>query len=255
MNGKILVTGATGTLGRAVLRQLDAESVRVLSRRPRPETGTWPGDWAVGDLTTGAGLADAVRDVATIVHCATDVYRFRNDLTAIDRLVEAAMGAGSPHLIYVSIVGVDPVPFGYYRTKLKVERRVEAAGLPWTIQRATQFHDLVRAVLRVVSAPPLMVVPAGISVQPVDVGDVAGRLAALVDSGPAGRAPDFGGPEVRTFTDLAAAYLRWAGRRRRIVPVRLAGRVYAGYRAGGHLTPDHAEGLRTFEEYLAARTG
>jgi uncharacterized protein YbjT (DUF2867 family) len=255
VDGKVLVTGATGTLGRALLGQLADAGVRALSRRPRPETGTWPGDWAVGDLTTGAGLAEAVRDVATIVHCATDVYRFRNDLTAIDRLVESAGIAGSPHLVYVSIVGVDRVPFRYYRIKREVERRVEASGLPWTIQRATQFHDLVRAVLRVVSAPPIMLVPAGVSVQPVDVGDLARRLASLVDSGPAGRVPDFGGPEVRTFTDLAAAYLRSTGRRRRIAPVRLAGRVYAGYRAGGHLTPGHADGRRTFEEYLAGRAG
>ena len=82
------------------------------------------------------------------------------------------------------------MPFGYYRIKQEVERRVGASGLPWTIQRATQFHDLVRTLLRVVSVPPIMLVPAGVSVQPVDAGDVASRPAR---PGPRRRPPHLRG--------------------------------------------------------------
>jgi uncharacterized protein YbjT (DUF2867 family) len=254
MGDTILVTGATGNLGRAVLRRLGEEGgpqVRVLSRRPRPATGDWPADWASGELTTGARLAGAVRGVGTIVHCATDPRRFRNDLPAVDHLVAAARAGDAPHLVYISIVGVDRVPFGYYRIKQEVERRVEAAGLPWTILRATQFHNLISGLLRVLAGPPIMLVPAGVSCQPVDVDDVAQRLVGLARSGPAGRVTDLGGPEVRTLADLADAYLRSTGRRRPIRPVPLFGRVYAGYKRGGHLTPEHADGRRTFEEFLA----
>ncbi|KND32929.1 nucleoside-diphosphate sugar epimerase, partial [Streptomyces europaeiscabiei] len=60
-------------------------------------------------------------------------------------------------------------------------------------------------------------------------------------------------PEVRAFTDLAGAFLRAGGRKRRVVPVRLAGQAYAGYRRGDHLAPGHAVGTVTFEEFLDRR--
>lgn len=250
----ILVTGGTGTLGRAVVHRLTGtgHDVRVLSRRPAPGDPA-PYRWFTGDLSTGAGLDAAVSGVDAIVHCATEFPRFGRDLRGTRNLIDAARRAGSPHLVYVSIVGVDRVPTRYYRVKLAAERLVEGSGLPWTILRATQFHDLVRYMLDLLSRPPVMPVPAGVRVQPVDVADVAARLADLVTAGPAGRAPDMGGPRIQTAGELARAYLRASGRRRPIVPFALPGRVSGGYRAGGHLAPGHADGRITFEEYLAGR--
>src|SRR2546429_5743133 len=121
----ILVTGGTGALGRvlvALLRE-GGHEVRVLSRR----TGA--------DLLTGAGLAEALDGTDVIVHCATDG---RHDVDATRNLIAAASGQ---HLVYVSIVGIDRIPFPYYRLKLACERLVEECGLPWTTLRATQFHD------------------------------------------------------------------------------------------------------------------
>jgi uncharacterized protein YbjT (DUF2867 family) len=246
----VVVTGGTGTLGRSVVRELReaGAEVRVLSRRA--------GDGhVVGDLTTGAGLDDAVRGVGAIVHCATDTRVPRNDVTGIRNLTEAAHRHGAPHLVYVSIVGVDRVPFPYYRVKHEVEGIVVESGLPWTILRATQFHDLVLTLSRFLARSPVMVVPAGTSVQPVDAAEVAARLAQLALAAPAGWAPEFGGPEVVPFTDLARAYLRARGVRRPVLPVRLPGRVARAYREGGHLTPGHAAGRRTYAEFLADRVG
>ena len=55
----------------------------------------------------------------------------------------ADLDARVRHFVYVSIVGVDRIPVAYYRHKLEAERRVVAGGMPWTIVRATQFHDLI----------------------------------------------------------------------------------------------------------------
>lgn len=241
----ILVTGATGTLGRQVAGRLRTEGadVRGLSRRSP--------SYAV-DLRDGKGLDAAVDGVDTIVHCASSPRG--GDDRAAGFLIEAAKRAGVPHLVYISIVGVDRVPLGYYTVKRRVERMIEDAGIGATIQRTTQFHDLVLSVVSgAAKLPVVMPVPAGVSVQPVDSGEVADRLAALALGAPAGRVPDLGGPEVRELTALAAAYLRTTGRRRRVVPVRLAGKAYAGYRSGGHLSPEHAVGTVTFEEFLARR--
>ncbi|MFF1380833.1 SDR family oxidoreductase [Streptomyces sp. NPDC058308] len=242
----ILVTGGTGTLGRLVTERLrtDGHEVRVLSRRTQPYTV---------DLRDGAGLDAAVAGVDVIVHCATTPRG--GDERAARNLIAAARKAGVPHLVYISIVGIDRVPLGYYKSKLAVERLIEESGLGWTVLRTTQFHDLVLRIMEASAKLPVMLLPAGVSDQPIEVAEVAARLAELAAAPPAGRVEDMGGPEVRTFPDLARAYLRASGKRRRLLPVRLAGATYRAARAGGHLAPEQAVGRRTFEEYLAVRSG
>ncbi|MES3664242.1 SDR family oxidoreductase [Mycobacterium intracellulare] len=241
MTNCVLVTGGTGTIGRIVVDQLTAagKDVRVLSRGRRPNQRA-DVEHVVGDVQTGAGLDAALDGVDTIVHC---VYPTEN-------LVAAAKRAGSPHLLYVSIVGIDRVPFAFYRRMLANERTIAGSGVPWTVLRATQFHDLIAFVLRVLAKPPVMALPSGLKFQPVDVRDVGERLAGLALGEPIGRAPDFGGPRARTLDDLARSYLAIAGRRRPMVPIRLPGKVFGGIRGGGLLTPEHAAGTITFEQYL-----
>ncbi|WP_236239611.1 SDR family oxidoreductase [Streptomyces sp. CC228A] len=240
--GTILVTGGTGTLGRHVaeLLRTDGREVRVLSRRSSP--------YAV-DLRNGKGLDAALAGVDTVVHCASSPRG--GDDTAARHLIDGARRAGVGHVAYISIVGVDRVPLGYYRTKLAVERLLEGSGLGWTVLRTTQFHDLVLKVLEACAKPPVMAVPAGVPDQPIEVTEVAARLAELAAGPPAGRVPDMAGPQVRRLEDLARSYLRAAGRRRPVLPVPLAGRTYRAFRAGGHLAPDRAVGRTTFEDFLA----
>lgn len=117
----------------ALLRKSGTEP-RVLSRQAGPGR-------VVGDLRSGTGIDDGVRGAPVILHAATDR---RGDAELTRTLIDAAHRSGSdPHLIYVSIVGVDRIPLGYYREKLAAERHVEDSNPPWTIQRATQFHDLL----------------------------------------------------------------------------------------------------------------
>lgn len=240
----IMVTGGTGTLGRLVTERLrtGGHEVRVLSRHAQP--------YAV-DLRKGTGLVEAVTGVDTIVHCASSPRGGDEEMSR--RLIDAARDAGVRHLVYISIVGVDQVPLGYYRSKLAVERMVEESGIGWTVLRTTQFHDLVLRVMQGFAKLPVMLLPAGVCDQPIDADEVAARLAALAAGEPAGRVADMGGPEVRTFRDLARAYLRASGRRRRLVDVPLAGRTYRAIRAGGHMVPGLAVGEGTFEQFLKDR--
>lgn len=60
--------------------------------------------------------------------------------------MRAASRAGVAHLVYISVIGADRVPLGYFRSKLGAERAVADSGLPWTTLRAAQFHDLVLTV-------------------------------------------------------------------------------------------------------------
>jgi uncharacterized protein YbjT (DUF2867 family) len=238
----ILVTGGTGTLGRLVTERLraDGHEVRVLSRHTQP--------YAVDLRKGGAGLDAAVEGVDTIVHCATT--QTGGDEKAARNLVEAARRAGVGHLVYISIVGVDEVPLGYYKTKLAVEKLIEESGVGWTVLRATQFHDLPVMIFRALAKLPVLLLPAGVQDQPIEVAEVAERLAELAAQPPAGRVQDMGGPEIRTFDSLARAWLRSTGRRRPILNVPLFGRTYRAFRQGGHLAPEQATGKGTFEEYL-----
>ncbi len=156
------------------------------------------------------------------------------------------------HLLYISVVGIDRIPLKYYRLKLAAEQIVQRSGVPYTIQRATQFHDYVRSVFATLARSPVMLVP-DVSFQSVDVSDVAERLAGLAMAPPAGRVADLGGPEIAKATDLARMYLRSAGRRRPVLPVRAPGKIFGGLRAGYHLAPGHADGRITFADYLRGR--
>ncbi|MFI0258324.1 SDR family oxidoreductase [Streptomyces sp. NPDC017056] len=250
----ILVTGGTGTLGRALIpRLLDAgHDVRALSRRPDTGAGRpRPASYAV-DLRDGTGLAEAVAGVDTVVHCASAP---KGDTEAAGRLVEAARAAGVRHLVYISIVGVDRIPLGYYRTKHEVEGLIAESGLGWTVLRTTQFHDLVLRAVKAGARLPVLPVPTGVRFQPVDVGEVAGRLAALASGAPAGRVADMGGPEVLAARDLVRDTLRAGGRRRLLVPLWLPGGLFGALRRGENVTPQHADGTVRYADFLARRSG
>ncbi|MFG2250971.1 SDR family oxidoreductase [Spirillospora sp. NPDC048823] len=251
MTKPVLVTGATGRLGRALVPRLVSadHDVRLLSRRP-PTHQDLGHAWVTGDLLGGHGLAAAVTGVDTIIHCATS--NGRADVEGTRRLIQAALHAGSPHLIYVSIVGIDRVNLSYYRTKLACEHLLERSRLPFTIQRTTQFHDLIVWMCAIQRWLPTIVMPAGVSFQPIDVRDVADHLTGLVGAAPrVGRAPDIGGPEIHTAAELGRTYARAKGSRKRVIRVPMPGAAFRGYREGGHLAPERRVGKIRFADYLA----
>jgi uncharacterized protein YbjT (DUF2867 family) len=95
-----------------------------------------------------------------------------------------------------------------------------------------------------------MPVPAGLQGQPIDVGEVAGRLAELALSRPAGRVPDVGGPEVGTLADSARRYLGALGSRKRVVEFQLPGRTARAIREGALTCPENRYGRIRWEEFL-----
>jgi uncharacterized protein YbjT (DUF2867 family) len=250
--GPVLVTGATGTLGRPVVDKLLGlgHEVLALSRHPRPAS-TGGVSWRTADLRRGDGIDEALAGVRSVVHCASSQ---KGDAVAARNLLDAMRRSGVLSLVYISIVGVDRLPLGYYKSKLDAEKLIEASDRRWTILRTTQFHDLLVRVFSVLSRSPVMPVPSGTSFQPIDVDEVADRLVALTVGEPgAGRVPDMGGPEVRGCSDLARSFLSARGRRRVVAPVRLPGSAFAGFRKGYHLTPDQAVGIKTFDDFLSSR--
>jgi uncharacterized protein YbjT (DUF2867 family) len=177
------------------------------------------------------------------------------DVLGTRRLLAHAREAGVRHLVYISIVGTDRIPVPYYRRKAEAESVVEAGGVPWTIQRATQFHDLLDSYLRRAAILPALPVPAGFQFQPIDPREVAGLLADLVAREPSARAPDVGGPQVLGSRELAHRWLRASGSRRPVVPLPLPSRAAAAMRRGRNTTPEQCYGRVTWDEWLTRRYG
>ena len=251
MNSRVLITGGTGLLGRTVTPLLrDAgRDVRVLSRRSHESADGI--EYVTGDLLSGEGIDAAVDGVATIVHLAGST---KGDDHATQNLVRAASEAEVQHLVYISVVGADRVPLGWFKSKLGAERAIAASGLPSTTLRAAQFHDLVFTVVEKMAKLPVIPIPGGLRFQPVDSRDVAARLAGLALAEPAGRVLDLVGPKVYYLADLIHGYLQARGKHRLMVPIRMPGKAGRAYRAGENLTlAGAAVGKRTWEEFLAER--
>ncbi|MFI9720671.1 SDR family oxidoreductase [Streptomyces sp. NPDC052396] len=248
----VLVTGGTGTLGRHVVPLLrDAgRTVRVLSRRGGASTDAGV-EHLTADLLKGEGLDAALDGAATVLHLAGGP---KGDDEATRHLVRAARRAGVEHLVYVSVIGSDKLPLGYFRAKLGAERAVAESGIPWTTLRAAQFHDLALTVVEKMAKLPVVPDPGGLRWQPVDAREVAARLVELALGRPAGLVPDLTGPKVYGLGDLSRGYLRARGKHRLTLPVRMPGKVGRAYRAGENLTLEGASvGRRTWEDFLAER--
>ena len=147
------------------------------------------------------------------MHAASDPRGdpWQVDVAGTRRLVEAVDRDRLRHLVYVSIVGVDRIPYGYYRAKFAAEQVLLASGLPVTLLRVTQFHDFVDFLLETAKRGPVLPVPMGWRVQPVDVGEVAAHITAVVAAArrPAASSSSAGRRSCRA-ADLARA---WVGAR------------------------------------------
>jgi uncharacterized protein YbjT (DUF2867 family) len=258
MDNPILVTGGTGTLGRALVPRLLAQgrTVRILSRSARPNAQGI--EYVVGDLETGSGIDAAVAGMETIIHGAGSA---KGDATKAENLVAALQRAGvARHLLYISVVGADTTPvvssidrstLGYFEAKRQAELSVAGSGIRFTTLRATQFHSFFVAIVELGLKLPFVPSFAGFRFQPVDVRDVAERLANLTLEEPTGLVDEIGGPIVYPMENLLRGYLRAIGRRRLVVPMRIPGGAAKAQRAGANLTPDHATGKGTWEEFIA----
>ncbi|GAB1821288.1 SDR family oxidoreductase [Herbidospora sp. RD11066] len=241
---RIAVAGGTGAVGRHV--------VDALRNRGHDPVVLARGQGV--DLATGAGLdaaltgAEVVVDVANVTATSKSAAVGFFDRTGRN-LTEAARRAGVRHLVTLSIVGVDRVKLGYYAGKLRQEEIVRAGAVPWTILRATQFHEFVGQFLSTIPGP-VAVVPSGRG-RPVAAWEVGEHLADLALGSPQQMAPELAGPQEETFPDLARRLIAAGGARRRpVLPVYLPGGMSAG-----RLLPTGPgpRGTQTFADWLKQR--
>lgn len=241
---KIAVAGGTGTVGRHVVRSAAARGheVSILSR-------------AFGiDVTTGDGLlaglsdVDAVIDVTNKVTLSAGAARAFFE-AATRQLLAAEKAAGVGHHVALSIVGIDGIDSSYYAGKLAQERAVAAGDVPYTIARATQFHEFAGQLLSGMKGP-VAVIPKAL-MRPVAASEVGEHLVRVAESGPVVRTTDLVGPRNEVLADLARRQLSFDGSRRFVLEVRFPGAYGSGLASGALRGSDEAlVASITFDEWL-----
>jgi uncharacterized protein YbjT (DUF2867 family) len=245
---RIAIVGGTGTLGSHVVTNLAqrGHEVRVLSRSSP--------DFPV-DLVSGNGLDQALDGCAAVVDAsnASSPKRAAEVLVSgTGRLLAAEQRAGVGHHVCISIVGCEQVPVGYYRVKTEQEDAVERGPVPFSIVRATQFHELAGAALAAAGRYRMLPVPR-MRLQTVAAAEVASAVADVAEGEPRGRV-QVAGPEVATARDLARTWQMMTGRTVVRFPLPLPGKIGRALRDGA-LTAGHADvlGTITFANWLAAQ--
>jgi uncharacterized protein YbjT (DUF2867 family) len=246
---RIAVAGGTGVVGRHVVAAVGgAGHEAVVLARSRGV-----------DVATGNGL-DAALDGVDAVVDALNVTSLKEKVatefftTTSRNLLDAGARAGVGHHVLLSIVGVDRASgYGYYGAKVAQEEVVRAGDVPWSVVRATQFHEFPGQVLGALPGP-LAIMPR-MRCRPVAAAEVGEYLTAVA-AGPAqGFAPEIAGPREEQMVDMARRLLRAQGRRRWVLPIDFPG-AGAAFR-GGALLPDGEgpRGVVTFDEWLAESQG
>jgi uncharacterized protein YbjT (DUF2867 family) len=233
----LLLTGATGLVGSALLRRLTArgEPVRCLVRDPRrlgPERVRV--QITIGDLTDPRAHRQALRGARTVVHLAASSrdqpHATIEELAGLAtwRLLRAAEQAGVDHFIFFSALGASPSHRSrLHRAKAIAEQAVDAADLhTTTFAPSLVYSPGDRRLSRLEHLAWLPAVPlAGrgrARTQPIWADDVADCVMAALDRPPAAephRRYELAGPDVLSHREIAELALRAAHRRRRLLPV------------------------------------
>ena len=186
MKSPILVTGAAGKTGRAVISALQERGagVRALVHRPEQAAGLHAlgvDDVVAGDLMDKELLALAFEDVSSVYHVCPNMHP--GEVEIADRVIAAALAAGVQHVVYHSVLHPQTEAMPHHWQKLRVEERLFESGLPFTIlQPAPYMQNVLAHRQRIVQAGELPVPYAAATrlglVDLLDVGSRSRRGAA-----------------------------------------------------------------------------
>ncbi|MFM0392177.1 SDR family oxidoreductase [Paraburkholderia phytofirmans] len=220
---KIVVIGGSGLIGSRLVTLLGEAGHEALAASPR--TGV--------NAVTGEGLnnallgADVVVDVTNAPswepQAVLDFFR-----TSARNLGKAEAAAGVRHHVALSIVGCERSPENaYFAAKVAQEELIQAAGVPYTIVRATQFMEFIGGIADFSTVDGTVRIGEGLF-QPIAVDDVVANLAQVALAAPQNGKVEIAGPDRAPFAEIVSRYLKSVGDARPVVTDRDA--LYYGGR-------------------------
>ena len=209
---KIVVIGGSGLIGSRVVTLLSEAGHAVLAASPRNGVNS----------VTGEGLSDALTDADVVVdvtnapswepQAVLDFFR-----SSARNLGKAEVAAGVRHHVALSIVGTDRMADNaYFTAKVAQEEAIEAAGVPYTIVRATQFMEFIGGIADFSTVAGTVRVGDGLF-QPIAADDIAAILAQVALAAPLNGTIDIAGPDRAPFAQIIARYLKSIGDTRQVV--------------------------------------
>jgi len=195
---KITVFGATGQIGAQVVDLLTAAGHDVTAASRSGGVDAITGDGVAEALEGADAVIDVLNSPSMEPGPAVDFF----SQSATTLLAEATK-AGVAHYVVLSIVGVGEIEAdGYLRGKHLQEELIANSGIPYTIVRATQFHEFTEGIAGSLLVDGEVRAPDAL-IQPVAAAEVAAVITRVATEAPRGGVLNFGGPEKMSFADLA----------------------------------------------------
>ncbi|MDG4669206.1 SDR family oxidoreductase [Mycobacterium sp. 236(2023)] len=240
----VVVIGGTGLIGSKVVKNLEEHGHDVVAAAPSTEV----------NAVTGEGLSQALAGASVVVDVSNSpsfedeaAMAFFHKSTTNLLAAEAAAGVG--HHVALSVVGTDRLAAdsGYFKAKLAQEELIATGPIPYTIVRATQFFEFLRAIADTATVDDTVRVPPS-PIQPIASADVAEAVTIAAAGDPVNGITEIGGPERFRIDEVLRTALTARGDRRPVVTDPSA--TYWGVDvSGGTLVP--AAGAALFDTRLA----
>jgi uncharacterized protein YbjT (DUF2867 family) len=244
---KIVVIGGSGLIGSRLVTLLNETGHEALAASPRTGVNVVTGD----GLSNALVGADVVVDVSNAPswepQAVLDFFRVSSR-----NLGKAEVAAGVRHHVALSIVGCDRTQENaYFTAKVAQEEMIEAAGVPYTVVRATQFMEFIGGIADFSTDSGTVRIGDGLF-QPIAAEDVAAALAQVALAAPLNGTVEIAGPDRAPFAEIVGRYLKSVGDPRTVVTDREA-RYYGGRVEEQSLVPlgDARLGHVSLDQWLA----
>lgn len=194
---KIVVIGGTGLIGSRVVPKLREHGHEAIAASPNSGVNS----------VTGEGLAEVMKGAAVVVD-VSNAPAWEDDAvmsffeTATRNLLSHEAAAGVKHHVALSVVGSDRMlESGYFRAKIAQENLIQAAAVPYSIVRATQFFEFIKGIADFSTKDGKVRMPSAL-IQPMSADDVASAVARVAMGAPVNGTVEVGGPEAFRLDEL-----------------------------------------------------
>ena len=248
----ILITGASGTLGKELCKVLSENSTPYIALSRTEMDIPPPARWLYADLNTSDGLENLPSNIDTVFHLASNASNKNSasDPELTNNILKFSRRVNVSHFIYMSIVGIDKIPYPYYEQKLLSENLVISGNLPFTIFRATQFHQLIDFFLSNSLKFPIALLPKKFKFQPIDPKSAAVKLFEISQNNPVNGIINLGGPEILTYGEMYMDWLKAKQRKAFVINLPLPGKRSKAFINGYNTCAEKDSHGITWKEYL-----
>jgi uncharacterized protein YbjT (DUF2867 family) len=209
---KVVIIGGTGLIGRKLAAKLELRGHQVVAAAPSTGVNSLTGEGLKEALSGANVVVDVTNSPSFEDNAVMDFFR-----TSTEHLLSAAKAAGVSHYVALSVVGCDRIrDSGYLRAKRAQEGMIEAGGVPYTVLRATQFFEFLKAIADgATKGNEVHMSPS--KFQPVAADDVAATLAEIATAQPKNGAVELAGPEASSMAEFIQSFLKSKGDQRKVV--------------------------------------